>query len=901
MAAFKDWIKKFWKKDKDQHLVDNARGTSIGQPVSAGVSTGLDDGLLGYEKLAYLLSVDTDLISRYIDYEDMDDYPETCLAGESLVFTVERGWVSIQELAGSDVEFHVLSYDKDLRSLVPAKAAGAALTGKHGHSKPMVEVVLDDGRSIRCTADHRFMTKGEKWVRAQDLAIGERLMPGVARMRSLNSEANNPYWQVHQPHHNSAVRHRGDKLRRWTWVHRLVADFINGDGDAHSVHHIDGDTLNNSPLNLEGVDNSEHAHRHIAKLDNTKYFPEWTEERRAQMSLKMRGNTYRRGGTMSEDARKKISTANREHVKSDEWRKKIGLAQPNRIDLDRGQLEGAFEKGGTIAAAARILGVSWSKVKRAARDYDLLSSLGNHRVARIKPIEDRCQVYDITVPGYANFVCNGVVVHNSAALDYYADDSTIPDTVHGKTVWATSHDRVIRDVLDDCLHRRVRIEEDVWVAVRTLCKYGNLFAEIVITDIGVIGLNWLPVPTMRRIVNEKGALIGFAQDLAGKFNFSFSEAMKTLDKKVLPKTEPNSGLIFFYPWEVSHWRLRSKNIKAQYGYSVLDSARWIWKRLQMMEDTALVQKLTRAPGRYAFYVDTGDLPPKDAMALVKKVKSGYKKRRLVDPTTGKLDFKYNPLSPHEDFWIPTRGGQDSTRVEVISGPDVQMMDDVQYFQGKLVTATKVPPEYLGLADDNDRESVASQKDVRFARACMRVQREFIVGLRKVCRIHLAALNIDPDSVEWKLKMSVPSAIFEMQQIEIMNARAGAASSMQDYVSKEWILEHIFQFTADDSAYLTIQKQEELDTEAKSQAATQADIMRMYPEVGQMGAMEASAEGEAPPAVESIEILREDIKSLHKAFKRLNKNERRNRRNVGDGFKRVLSMKSPAAHRPEQRR
>jgi len=881
--AWRDWIKTYLKRDKETKVADESRGVSIGTPPTTAAGASMETHGSGSSILGEMLAVDTDLMRRYADYENMDDYAETCLGADSLVFTVERGWVRIQELAESREDFHVLAYDRELRSLVPARGCDARMTGRRGHSKPMVRVVLDDGREVRCTADHLFMRKDGSWVKAADLLCGDRLMPGVVRMRSLNSAENQPYWQVHQPHSDSQIEgRRQDRQQRWVWVHRLVVEYINGDIDAPHVHHKDGNPLNNAPGNLEGLSLSEHAHRHIAGIDNSEHFPEWTDDRRAEMALRMQGNAYRRGAVMSDHARRKISDAHTGRSKSEEWKKRIGLAQPNRIDLRQKDVEAALESGGSVAGAARILGVSWSKAKRAAVEYDLLADGGNHRVMSVERVAGGEPVYDLTVPGYSNFVCNGVVVHNSAALDIYADDATIPDSVHGKTIWGTSRDRVIRDIIDDCLHRRLRLEEDIWVAVRTLCKYGNCFAEILVNEIGVVGLNWLPVPTMRRIVDEKGALIGFVQDTTGTFGFDYKAVVAAMKKSRLPDVEEEGGknkLIFFRSWEVVHWRLRSKMMRAQYGYSVLDSARWVWKRLQMMEDTALVQKLTRAPGRYAFYVDTGDLPPREAMALVKKVKRAYKKKKFVDPATGQLDFKYNPLSPHEDFFIPTRGGKESTRIDVVSGPDVQMMDDVEYFLRKLIAAIKIPRSYLGLGEAAEETSKSlAEADVRFARACMRIQREFIMGVRKIIRLHMAALNIDPDSVDWKIKMSVPSAIFEMQQVELMNAQAALASSMAEWASKPWILQHIFHFTEDDSAFIWREKTEENDETAKKDAGTQADIMRMYPELQELPPVgDEGAVAESQMGAELIglkKVLQETSQTSSEVVKRFEKLESR---------------------------
>lgn len=254
----------------------------------------------------------------------------------------------------------------------------------------------------------------------------------------------------------------------------------------------------------------------------------------------------------------------------------------------------------------------------------------------------------------------------SAVLDIYADDSTIPDTIRNRTIWAASKDKVYRDIADDLIYRRLRIEEDIWSVSRSLCKYGNVFAEVVMNETGVVGLNWLPAPTMRRIEDEKGALLGFVQDP----RMSFSAGMASIERWIngaitREQAYQDTGLIFFAPWEVVHWRLRSKYLRSTYGYGVLDSSRWVWKRLQMLEDSALVYKLTRSPARYAFYVDTGDLPPRQAIAYVNDVRRQYKKKKLFNQNTGQLEFRYNPLCLSLGTRIPLLNGTTKTLRDLI--------------------------------------------------------------------------------------------------------------------------------------------------------------------------------------------------------------------------------------------
>ena len=411
-----------------------------------------------------------------------------------------------------------------------------------------------------------------------------------------------------------------------------------------------------------------------------------------------------------------------------------------------------------------------------------------------------------------------------SALDIYADDGTIPDHHHNKSVWPTAEDKVVRVILEDLLEKRLRIEEDVYSITRTVAKYGNAYAEILADDQGVVGLNYLPPPTMRRIETKKGILLGFLQDTQGNFAVNTQE----FEGYLRNEKETPEGCVVFHPWEIVHWRLQGKDPQSVYGHSVLDSARWIWRRLVMAEDSALVYKLTRAPARFAFFVEVGDLPPAQAVSYVNQVKNQYKKKKLFSQSTGKLDFKYNPLSPDEDFWVPTRAGQDSTRIEVISGPDYQAVEDLEYFRGKLFSALKVPRSYLGFNDGESKASLA-QEDARFARTVMRIQREIRNGLKTVCRMHLAALNVDPDQIKFDVKMTQPSSIFEMSQIELMNARADAAERLSNYFPQEWVLENVFEFSKDDALYVRQAKENQEQEKMLNDARTQQRIADEYPD------------------------------------------------------------------------
>jgi len=799
------FVRSIFSRDKQKselavtsrELIATARGGAFGAPIDVSGVGGVGEAL----------GLDRRMLYRYFDYEEMDEYGDiSCLAGDSMVFTLDRGWLPIATLAAEKKSFSVLSYDIERRSLVPALCDGARKTGSKGHRKGMVRVVLDNGSSIRCTRDHLFMAKDGRWVAAGELSVGERLMPGVLRLRQFGGDSVNSYWQVHQPHSDSQIKDRESRAHgeRWLWLHRLVAQESVGREKGDIVHHINGNPLNNDPSNLSVEDHATHAQYHIAQIDNSRYFPEWTNERRREMSERMKGNTHSKGNVLSAETRQKMSAARKGHKKSEEWRRKIGDA--NRINLSREEVEAALDQSESIADAARLMGVSWSTMKRNVVRHDLQNSFANHRVLRVEVLDETEDVYDLSVPIYHNFVCNGVVVHNSA-LDIYADDATQTDSQTSHTVWVESQDKRVKEELEDMFWKRLDIEEKIWPITRTLCKYGNDYEEIVVSDKGVVDLRFMPPATVRRIETPKGDLIGFTQSYTQDVSISEKEFEK-MKLSTGAAIGPGKDIAAFEDWRVSHMRLLSKHRDSLYGWAITEPARWVWKRLMLLEDAVLVYKLTRSPSRYAFYIDVGKQPKQEAERSIREVMQRLKKKKFVNPKTGKLDLKFNPLAMDEDFFLGVRDGKESTRVETLMGPSYQQVEDVQYFLYKLYAALKVPRAYLGYDENMPSKATLSQEDVRFARTVLRVQREVRNGLKKMSRVDLACRNIDPAAVDFDVKMTVPSAIFELGQMEVRRARADLASLMERHVSLNWLLSNVYGLSDDEIADIAKQKKDE---------------------------------------------------------------------------------------------
>lgn len=93
-----------------------------------------------------------------------------CLAGESLVYLPDEGkYTPIKDLVGKK-DFHVLSLNTETWKLEHDVVTNAFSTGK----KPVYRLTTALGRTIRATANHKFLTICG-WQRLDELSINERI------------------------------------------------------------------------------------------------------------------------------------------------------------------------------------------------------------------------------------------------------------------------------------------------------------------------------------------------------------------------------------------------------------------------------------------------------------------------------------------------------------------------------------------------------------------------------------------------------------------------------------------------------------------------------------------------------------------------------------------------------
>lgn len=183
-----------------------------------------------------------------------------CFSGSTKVKLLDGRSLTMEELYnefGTTKPFYVYSCDKD-GNVVFKKAYSNGVTRRDAD---VVKVTLDNGSSIICTPDHRFMLRDGSYEMAMHFERGRSLMSTYFNYKnSTKTTFGSTYETFINPrdmkeyytHREVARQYYGDTYGK-----------LGKDGCFRNAHHVDFNSLNNVPENLKVMDRIEHYNLHI--------------------------------------------------------------------------------------------------------------------------------------------------------------------------------------------------------------------------------------------------------------------------------------------------------------------------------------------------------------------------------------------------------------------------------------------------------------------------------------------------------------------------------------------------------------------------------------------------------------------------------------------------------------
>ena len=211
----------------------------------------------------------------------------------------------------------------------------------------------------------------------------------------------------------------------------------------------------------------------------------------------------------------------------------------------------------------------------------------------------------------------------------------------------------------------------------------------------------------------------------------------------------------------------NRQISSKYGCSILLNGLATYKRLKLAEDSLLMARLTRGVIKYLYKLKVDGTNMEAVNELIDLYSQTLKKARALNtnPSALNYDEKANSLTVMEDLFIPVWGDVGDLQIEKLGeDADIRWIVDIEELRNQLSCALRCPLSLLGGFTKEASGALGSeameQLDYRFARSARRLQRALINGITRLCQIHLAYRNFDPDPKLFQVCMSETSTAEE---------------------------------------------------------------------------------------------------------------------------------------------
>lgn len=268
------------------------------------------------------------------------------------------------------------------------------------------------------------------------------------------------------------------------------------------------------------------------------------------------------------------------------------------------------------------------------------------------------------------------------------------------------------------------------------------------------------------------------------FPGSAGQQVLPVDAKHIVHLSLNTGMDLFYP----------------FGTSVLEKIFKTYKQKELLEDSIIIYRVQRAPERRVFKIDTGDMPEHMAMAHVERIKNEIHQRRI--PTnrggsTSLMDAAYNPLSILEDFFFPQTADGRGSSVETLPGGDnLGQIDDLRWFNNKLIRGLKIPQSYLPFGPEDGTHTVndghmgqALIQEFRFNKYCQRLQATIIKKFDEEFKLYLEESGYNFNYKSFSVVFLPPMNFAAYRKAELESTLIASYSGLNElpFIAKQTIL------------------------------------------------------------------------------------------------------------------
>ena len=337
-------------------------------------------------------------------------------------------------------------------------------------------------------------------------------------------------------------------------------------------------------------------------------------------------------------------------------------------------------------------------------------------------------------------------------------------------------------------------------------------------DLGIIGVRFLPAEYYETLVDVKsGQPVGIVFDVEKFSQDARQQYMNSINSSagIFNAISPMSYSFHFNKetcipmlWnQVTYINSGEYSYDYLTTYSLIEKAKQQYHRLALIEDAAVILRVTHAPERLLFNISTGRKQQNEADDYVRRFCQELKSKKVATPGGEDQFGIYSSPTMLKSYVFSHGEGNDGTSVESVgSSASYDEMADIEYFVRWFLKALKVPfSRYKTPENTMEKNESISYEEYSFSRMIMRFQRRFAGGFKKGFITHLRLRGLMDkkgyDLLENDIQIEfVKPVLYDLYETQkLVNAKMDIYKAFKDtdFISQINIMKKYLGWTDDD--------------------------------------------------------------------------------------------------------
>ena len=482
--------------------------------------------------------------------------------------------------------------------------------------------------------------------------------------------------------------------------------------------------------------------------------------------------------------------------------------------------------------------------------FDSLNQTANNRNELYNMIDAMCE--------------DGII---SAIVETYAEDATERNDA-GNIVWVESPDPDVAKCVEYFLDT-LNVNKNIYKWTYSLCRYGDVYLRLyrqseydddlftckdkkkeLNEDLKIIDykkndsyahyMEMVANPAQMFELTRFGKTVGYvkAPVQAGVINkdeitqfMNFTYNFKQQDLELYPATEfvhaaleddigrDEETVNIFLNNDDYNSNTNAKTYKVRKGNSLLANVFKIWRELNLLQTSVLLNRLTKSSIVRMINIEVGDMPKENVTKVLMDVKRLIEQKTAMNKNSGMQEYT-NPGPIENNVYVPTHNGIGSITTSQIGGDvDVKSLADLDYYQNLLYGSLRVPKQYFSQTDDSTGFNGGTSLTIissRYAKMIKRIQNTMIQAITDAINLMLIDKGLDSYVNEFTIHMVIPTTQEEIDRRENLSNKVQLTSDIMNMLSdieepqaKLKILKSLLSNVIDDNDILSI-IQEQID-------------------------------------------------------------------------------------------